>query len=96
MKTAPPINIFILFTLCELHQLWQALILTPFELGKCILHYWKAPVFNYLDAAVQGHTCVLDNWKPFVNDPRFISYNREGVYLNVSECTLQMNCKYNS
>ena len=61
------------FTLWELHQLWQAVILKPFKLEECTLHFWKPPIFINLALAGQGHSCVLKSRKSFVNDPRFIS-----------------------
>jgi len=40
----------------NLHQLWQAVILKPFKLEECILHFWKPPIFINLVLAVQDHT----------------------------------------
>ena len=45
MKKAPPMNTFDFFTLCELQQLWQAVILKHLKLEECILHFWKPPIF---------------------------------------------------
>ena len=73
MKTAPSMNIVDFFTFCELHQLWQAVILKPFELEECTFDFWKPPILINLDVAGQGHSCVLNTRKSFMNDPRFIS-----------------------
>ena len=73
MKTAPPMNTFKFFALCELHQFRQAAILKPFKLEECILHFWKAPISNYMVPAGLGHSCILDTRKSFVNDPKILS-----------------------
>ena len=60
MKTAPPMNTVDFFTFCEVHQLWQAVILKPLKLGECILHFWKSPIFINLVLIGQGHSSVLN------------------------------------
>ena len=87
MKRAPPMNTYNFFTLCVLQKFWQAVFLKPFQLEECILHFRKVPIFIYLVAAGQGHSCVSNTSKS-LNDPRFISYNGEWVYSNVSECIM--------
>ena len=61
-------------------QLWQAVILKPFKLKKCILHFWKSPIFIYLVTAGQGHTCALNTWKFFleIKEDRALSKNALG------------------
>ena len=49
--------------LCKLHQLWQAVILKPFKLEKCALHFWTPPIFISLVPTGQGYCCVLNTWK---------------------------------
>ena len=63
MKTAPPMNTFTFFTLCELHQLWQAVILMSLKLERYILDFWKPPIFICLDIAGQDHGYILNTWK---------------------------------
>ena len=72
MKTAPPMNIVDFFTFCELHQLWQAVILKPLKLEECILHFWKSPIFISLVPTSQGHSCVLNTWKSILKIADFI------------------------
>ena len=43
-----------------MHQLWQAIILKPFKLEECILHFWKPPIFIDLVPTDQGHSCILN------------------------------------
>ena len=59
-KTAPPMNTVGFFTFCELHQLWQAVILKPIKLEECILHFWKSPIFINVVPTNQGHSCILN------------------------------------
>ena len=50
-----------------MHQLWQAIILKPFKLAECILHFWKSPIFINLAPVGQGHSCILTTQKFNVN-----------------------------
>ena len=51
--------------------------LKPFKLEECILHFWKAPIFNYLVPA--GHTYILDTQKAFLKIASFITVYLVGV-----------------
>merc|ERR1711923_263346 len=42
------------------HQLLQAVILKPFKLQECILHFWKPLIFINLVSAGQDHSYVLN------------------------------------
>ena len=44
----------------KIHQLWQAVILKPFKLQECILHFWKPLIFINLVSAGQDHSYVLN------------------------------------
>ena len=58
----------------NLHYIsWQAVILKPFKLEEYVFDFWKPPIFINLVAAGQGHSCILNALKSFVNGPRFIS-----------------------
>ena len=57
---------------CKLHQLWQAVILKPFKLEECILHFWKPPIFINLVVAAQGYSYILNTLKSFPKMDRFI------------------------
>ena len=57
----------------NLHQLWQAVILKPFKLEECILHFWKLPIFINLVLAGQDHTYVLNALKAFLKIASFIT-----------------------
>ena len=62
MKTAPATNTLKFFTLWELHQLWQAVILKPFKLEECTLHFWKPPIFIII------HSCQKESLPPLCNN----------------------------
>ena len=79
MKTAPSMNTVDFFTFCELHQLWQAVILKPLKLEECILHFWKPPIFINLVLAGQDHTYVLNTQKAFLKIASFITVYLVGV-----------------
>ena len=81
MKTAPPMNTVDFFTFCELHQLWQAVILQPLKLEECILHFWKSPTFINVVPTSQGHSCVLNNEKSILKIDGFITVSLLGVYI---------------
>ena len=51
----------------DLHQLWQAVILKPLRVEECTLRFWKSLIFINLVAAGQDHSCVLNDWKSFLN-----------------------------
>ena len=61
MKTAPSMSTIDFFTFCEMHQLWQAVILKPLKLEECTLHFWKSPIFIDLDFCMK---ILLDQWSP--------------------------------
>ena len=44
----------------KIHQLWQAVILKPFKLQECILHFRKPLIFINLVSAGQDHSYVLN------------------------------------
>ena len=78
------------FTFCELHQLWQAVILNPFKLEECILHCWKPPIFIDLVPAGQAYSWVLNTWKSVLNMDLFETLYLvapSGVYLYLAQCT---------
>ena len=50
----------------NLHQLWHAVILKPFKLKECILHFWKPLNFINMVPADQDHSCILNTWKSFL------------------------------
>ena len=79
MKTAPSMNTVDFFTFCELHQLWQAVILKPLKLEECILHFWKSPIFIHLVLACQDRNCVLNTQKAFLKIASFITVYLVGV-----------------
>ena len=60
------------FTFCELHQLWQAVILKPFKLEECILHFWKSPIFINMVPTSQGHSYILNTKKSILQIAGFI------------------------
>ena len=85
MKTAPPMNTVDFITFCELHQLWQAVILKPLKLEECILHFWKSPIFINVVPTSQGHSFILNNFHP--KDSWFhTSLFSSGVYHFLGEC----------
>ena len=80
MKTATSMNTVDFFTFCELHQLWQAVILKPLKLEECILHFWKSPIFINLVPTSQGHCCVLNTKKSILKINCFITVSLLGVF----------------
>ena len=83
MKTAPPMNTLNFFTFWEFHQLWQAVVLKPFKLEECILHFWKPPIFINLVLADQGYSCVLNTWKSVLKMDRFITVYLVERYISI-------------
>ena len=81
MKTAPSMNTVDFFTFCELHQLWQAVILKPLKLEECILHFWKSPIFINVVPTSQGHSCFLNTEKSILKIAGFITVSLLGVYI---------------
>ena len=63
----------------NLHQLWQAVILKPFKLEECILHFWKPPIFINLVLAGQDHTYILNTQKAFLKIASFITVYLLGI-----------------
>ena len=68
-----------ILVLADLHQLWEALILKPFKLEKCILHFWKLPIFIYVILAWHGHSYILNIQKVFLKTPNFTTVHILGV-----------------
>ena len=69
------------FTFCELHQLWQAVILKPLKLEECILHFWKSPIFINVVPTSEGHSFVLNTEKSILKIAGFITVSILGVYI---------------
>ena len=90
MKTAPSMNTVDFFTFCELHQLWQAVILKPLKLEGCILHFWKSPIFIIVIPTGQGHSCILNTYlKIHPKDGWFhSSLFTKGLYPFFNDCSL--------
>ena len=89
MKTVPPMITVDFFTFCELHQLWQAVILKPLKLEECILHFWKSPIFINVVPTSQGHSCVLNTKKSILKIAGFITVSLLGVYILFSTTVTQ-------
>ena len=83
MKTTPPMNTFKSLTLWELHQFWQAVILKPFKLDKCTLHFWKPPIFINLVVAAQRYSFILNTLKSFPKMDRFIIVSVVAGYISI-------------
>ena len=61
-------------------ELWRLVTLKPLKLQHYTLHFWKLPVFIYLDKEDHKRICVFGSWYAILNDTRFISWNCKKVY----------------
>ena len=63
----------------DLLKLWKAVVLKPFKLEECIVHFWKPPIFINLVTAGQDHTYILNTQKAFLKIVSFITVYLVGV-----------------
>ena len=66
-----------------LPQLWRLVTLKPLKLQQCTLHFWKPPIFFYLDKRGQGLSYVLNTQKAFVKIPGFTIVSLLAGYISV-------------
>ena len=54
-------------------KLWRLVTLKSLKLQQCTLHFWKPPVFIFLDKRDQEHSCIFSLWYAIGNTLRFTS-----------------------
>ena len=54
-------------------KVWRLVTLKFLKLQQCTLHFWKPPVFIFLDKGDQEHSCIFSLWYAIANTRRFTS-----------------------
>ena len=54
-------------------KLWRLVTLKSLKLQQCTLHFWKPPVFIFLDKRDQERSCIFSLWYAIGNTLRFTS-----------------------
>ena len=52
-------------------KLWRLVTLKSLKLQQCTLHFWKPPVFIFLDKRDQERSCIFSLWYAITNTLRF-------------------------
>ena len=67
-------------------KIWRLVTLKPLKLHQCTLHFWKPPIFFFLDKRGQECSCMFSLWCAIRNTHRFTSWNRKGAYCFMDHC----------